>query len=178
MSNFKHCDPCDNFGICINCEIEMCNTCGESFDSPHMHLTEESHDEIDRLKAEDDLYADRFCNECIFYTHHDINTPEQEEYDHDMIFEVEEYQDGTEIRNFGSAYNSYPKEVPKWRTRVVITGIKPEPTYDVIRGPFIFKENEISKEHRAKQGWRISISDRPTLTKRNVPHKPTKGKLR
>ena len=63
-----------------------------------MVLTDESHDELDKLIEEQDLWADNFCLECLFYMHHDINNPEQESYDDNFIFKVEEYQNGTEMR--------------------------------------------------------------------------------
>lgn len=143
--NYKHCQPCTNFGRCLSCEQPMCNTCKESYDSPHMVLTEESHDELDKLIEEQDLWADNFCLECLFYMHHDINNPEQENYDDDIIFKVEEYQNGTEMRNYGSLFCNLRMESPKWETRVIILGTKPTPP-PAIRGPFIIHPEGTTEE--------------------------------
>lgn len=124
-----------------------------------MILTAEAHDELERMQEEDELWHDGLCNQCRFYQHHDINDPTQEEYDHDMIFKVEEYQDGTKMENFGVGGICLSMEVKNWKTRVVITGIKPEPTEPCIRGPFIFTETEAYKKSKETRNWRIKLKE-------------------
>ena len=126
---YQHCNPCTNFGSCLCCEQPMCNDCKESIDSPHMHLSEKSADEIAQLETENDLWADGFCLECQFYSHHDINNSEQESYNHDMHFKIERY-DVEERSPYG-----YTRR--KSKSRVIILGEKPKPTFPIIRGPFI-----------------------------------------
>ena len=111
----------------------MCNDCKESIDSPHMHLTEDGLEELHRLETNQELWPDAFCLECHFYSHHDINNPEQEDYNHDIIFKVEEYKDGTKIENFGVGGGIYPMRVNNWKSRVVILGTKPLPDFRILR---------------------------------------------
>ena len=103
----------------------------------HLAETEESEQKLEEWIKEGLLMPAIFCNECLFYAHHDINNPEQENYNHDIHFKVEEYQNGTEMRWYGSPYNGIQMESPKWETRVIILGKKPKPNFPCIRGPFI-----------------------------------------
>lgn len=139
--SFKHCQPCTQFDICPCCEIETCQVCGESWDSPHMNLSEESHDKLLDEIHSGDLMAGRFCNECTFNAYHDINDPEQENYNHHLTYKIEEYQDGTRMGAYGKA--------PNWKRRVVITGIKPKPNLPIRRGLFYIQSStdQYGNEH-------------------------------
>lgn len=143
---FKHCAPCNHFDICPICEQETCQTCGESIDSPHIQITAEGHEELQKLKDEEILIPARFCNECLFYAYHDINNPLQADYDHDMIFEIK-------TERF-EVYKPWRGNIIKEKRSVVLTGIKPEPPLPYIWGPFIITENEQSRKLREAQDWR------------------------
>ena len=134
--SYKHCHPCDNFDICPCCEQETCQTCGESIDSDHMHLDEAASEKLDQLKEDEMLMPGRFCNECTFYAHHDINNPEQENYDDNLVYKVEEYVDGEREENFGVGGPIVRMKVRNWKTRIIIIGEKPKRTFPTIRGPF------------------------------------------
>ena len=127
MSEFEHCNPCDSFDYCPCCEQETCQTCGESIDSPHMHLNDEAWNKLIQLIHDDMMMPGRTCNECIFYAHHDINNPEQADYNHEITFRVEDYIDGK--TSFGMRWN-------KWYKRIIITGQKPQRKFITRRGEF------------------------------------------
>ena len=129
MSEFIHCNPCNDFDYCPVCEQETCQTCGESIDSPHMHLNDEAWDKLIQLVDDDMMMPGRTCNECVFYAHHDINNPEQANYNHGITFRVEEYTDGKYGPFHGMMYT-------QWRKRIIVTGRKPMRTFPTIRGPF------------------------------------------
>ena len=135
--NYKHCDPCNNFDICACCEQEMCLTCGENIDSIHINLDNGGQEELDRLIEEDMLMPSDFCRECTFYTYHDINNPDQEHYDQNLIYKVEGYVDGMKTKNFGVGGITVPMKVRNWKDRIVIIGKKPKPDFQIIPGPFI-----------------------------------------
>ena len=128
--SYKHCDPCNHFDICICCEQEMCLTCRENINSQHINLTKGGQEKLDRLRKEDMLMPGDLCRECEFYAHHNINDPEQEHYNENLIYEVKEYQDGLKEKGFGM------KKVPNWKTRIITIGPKPKPQFPYIWGPF------------------------------------------
>ena len=148
VNNFKHCQPCTDFDLCYCCNQETCQDCGETLDSPHCHLTEESQDALDELIKEDLLMPGRICHECLFYAYHNINDQEQESYNHSMIFHIKEER----IQR----YDSYRGNVIEIKKSVVITGKKPEPDFPIIRGPFILKPieqehpNDLESSHRTR----------------------------
>ena len=127
--SYKHCNPCGPFGSCIICEQETCMTCWENIDSIHMNLDNNGQEKLDKTIEEEMLEACDRCLECMFYTHHDINNPEQEIYDENLIYKVEGYIDGMKTQNFGSAYNSIPMKVRNWKDRIIIVGTKPKPDF-------------------------------------------------
>ncbi len=58
MIRFRHCNPCDDFAICMICEQPYCRICGESADSPHMHLSPASGATLERELAKGELWTD------------------------------------------------------------------------------------------------------------------------
>ena len=99
----------------------MCDTCGESINSSHINLTKGADEVLHKMREENELWGSYFCRECLFYSDHDINNPEQEDYDEDLIYEN---------RGFGSTRH------------IVIVGKKPIPDFPHIYGPFyIFRED-------------------------------------
>ena len=129
--NYKHCQPCNNFDLCVCCGQEMCLTCGENFDSDHMHLNDEAHAKLTKIIDDDMLMPASFCRECLFYTHHNINDPEQENYNENLIYEVIEIQVEVEKPFRGKCI-----EIKK---SIAIVGEKPKRTFVTRKGPFYFQ---------------------------------------
>ena len=132
IDTHKHCNPCGPFGSCVCCEQPVCMTCWENENSSHMNLDNGGQEALDQTIENQDLEAAGPCLECIFYGSHDINNPEQENYNEDLIYKVERYADG----KYGP-FNGYM--ATRWRSRIIIVGRKPKPKFRMIRGPFILK---------------------------------------
>ena len=71
---------------CPCCENLVCIDCQEPIATPYSNITDKT--QIWSLAEAELLFMAVWCLECIFYAFHDINNPEQEEYNHEMIFEV------------------------------------------------------------------------------------------
>ena len=130
MSDYKHCNPCDNFDLCACCGQEMCLTCIENFDSEHINLTDEAHQKLMTLIEDDMLMPATFCRECLFYAHHDINNPEQADYNENLIYQVK-YTDVEVEKPFRGKCIETKKSI-------AIVGTKPKRTFITRKGAFYF----------------------------------------
>lgn len=128
--SYEHCDPCDHFDYCACCEQEMCLTCGENFNSEHMHLNDEAHQKLMNLIDEGLLMAAAFCRECLFHAHANVNDPEQAEYNHNLIYEIQEEQFETVVPFHG--------KVIQIKKSLKIVGKKPKRTFETRKGAFYF----------------------------------------
>ncbi|MXV76052.1 hypothetical protein F4Z99_17480 [Candidatus Poribacteria bacterium] len=128
--SYQHCDPCDNFDLCGCCGEEMCVTCGESFNSEHINLNDEAHKKLIGLIEEEMLMPATFCRECLFYAHHDINNPEQADYDENLVYEVK--HENVEVEK------PFRGKVVETRKSIAIVGEKPKRTFTTQKGPFYF----------------------------------------
>lgn len=129
--SYKHCNPCNNFDLCPSCEQEICVTCGENFDSEHMHLNDKAHQKLVSLIQEEMLMPAVLCRECLFYTYHNINDPEQENYNHNLIYKVKE-----EIIEIEKPYRGKDTRIKK---SIAIIGKKPKREFTTRKGPFYFQ---------------------------------------
>jgi len=134
--SYKHCDPCDDFDLCACCEQEICTKCGENFDSDHMHLTDEAHQKLIRLIQEGMLMPAMLCRECLFYAHHDINNPEQADYNENLVYEVKE-----EHVEVNKPFRGRCIEIKK---SIAIVGKKPKRTFITRKGPFYLHPPEVT----------------------------------
>ena len=134
---YKHCSPCDNFAICACCEQEICVTCNENFDSIHMILTDQAHQKLTTHRKAQELMPAGLCRECLFYAHHDINNPDQETYDENTVYEVEQ----KEIE----VVKPYRGKVIETQKSIKKIGKKPKRTSTTRKGPFYFPPQENQK---------------------------------
>ena len=112
----------------------MCLTCLENFDSDHINLNDEAHEKLVGLRNEDMLMPAAFCRECLFYAHHDINNPQQQTYDENLIYKVKEERVEVEKPFRGKSI-----EIKK---SIVIVGKKPKRNFVTRKGPFYFQPSK------------------------------------